>query len=294
MIDTLSEEEDDPNDPDDSDEDPNYKDKEDKPETDSSESEPDNNEQKVKANSPSDSFETKIKSNFHKTQPEGTCVKCEKQFPSTMALESHHMEEHMNETWYCYDCLCGFPNFKTWKYHKRNFCKKSAVIRICTLCQETFKSYEELKVHAEKCKGQSVKGSNDAKPVEKINPQNDKPTFRCSFCSIETHNNSEFLEHLKVHKKNAVSVLKCNHCDKTFKEKGALICHREFQHKNRPSPSSVKQKPGIDQSDANTNDKTAKLHLSRKYKEYKCNTCDQNFVSSGKLICHQVLAHKKK
>lgn len=218
-----------------------------------------------------------------------------------MALESHQMEEHNNETWYCYDCLCGFPNFKTWKYHKRNFCKKSAVIRICTLCQDSFKSYEELKVHAESCKG---KGSNDKKPnLKKINQQNEqKPTFRCSFCSIETDDNAEFLEHLKVHKKNSVSVLKCNLCDKTFKEKGALICHKEFHHKNKPSNTGDKKQgnpsegnPSVQPS--NTSDESSKpdVQISRKYnKEYKCNTCDQTFTNSGKLICHQVLAHKKK
>ncbi|XP_034248852.1 zinc finger protein 35-like isoform X2 [Thrips palmi] len=294
----IIDESEDDSDPDD----PEYKDQVNQPETESESDEEEKSKSPVPPMKPPSKSPTKstaksptpeVKPKPSKNLPEGTCVKCEKQFPSTMALESHQMEDHFNETWYCYDCLCGFPNFKTWKYHKRNFCKKSAVIRICTSCQGSFTSFEELKVHSQTCKGTPEKGANDS--AKNSDPPNRKPTFRCSFCAIETDDNTEFLEHLKVHKKNTNSILKCNQCDKTFKEKGALICHKEFHHKNTNQKSkNPSEKPTV-KSDPVVVDDNSKGVLSRKnHKEYKCNKCDEVFTNSGKLICHQVLSHKKK
>lgn len=229
--------------------------------------------------------------------PEGTCGKCLKQFSSTLALDTHQMEVHSDESWYCYKCLCGFPNLKTWKYHRRNFCKKSPDTSECSPAKDEpsnpakdkpSKPAQGVPVPSKPAKDEP---SNTAK-VEPTHPSSGP--FKCSFCKIEMDTNSEFLEHLKIHKKNSVPSLKCNHCDKTFKEKGALICHKEFQHKSKQSTSSVNKSSPNNEKSASEVQIVKNYQMGKSNREYKCNKCEQLFSNSGNLICHQVLAHPKK
>lgn len=136
------------------------------------------------------------------TIPKLNCAKCEKPFSSYAELEKHEYEAHANETWHCYDCLCGFSNLKSWKNHKRNHCKKLKSV------------------------------SNSESTTEPGS------SYKCSFCSEKFNAHDTLTQHLKVHFKKPDPSYPCKQCDEVFPERGALICHVAFHHPKNPNSKS--------------------------------------------------------
>lgn len=221
----------------------------------------------------------------HKDNSELTCAKCEKCFPTISDLEKHEGKEHAKETWYCYECLCGFSTLKSWKNHKRNHCKKSKVsAKICFLCHGKFGNVTELENHLKICKLNSnnedlndASQSSNGKKVNK-NDNTSKSDFekklkvKCSICKARMPDHKSLLNHMKTHQRNDEPPFRCKHCDDTFDEKGALICHNAFLHRKSGCHVVVQTVP----------------------KQPVCNICNETFESGGDLICHQVLRHKKR
>lgn len=109
--------------------------------------------------------------------------------------------------------------------------------------------------------------------------------YQCGQCGRLSNSLGALYAHEKTHKEiKPEDYLKCNYCEKSFKEKRHLKNHIELVHE-KSKRTQCNQCGFYSTCSGSLNKHIKAVHL--KIKNYKCNECDQSFCTNQQLKRHE-------
>lgn len=151
------------------------------------------------------------------------------------------------------------------------------IVKSCHKCGMSYRRWTSYEEHLKTCSGSKHAEKDSAVKLTKESEDDDSlGRTKCVICLKKFQGSKDLRLHMEQHQAgpSREASNKCNICQKTFPDKGKLICHNALAHRARTTPVKPLVKPDI-----------KKLH---------CDPCNEEFQNSGDFICHQVLVHKKK
>jgi KRAB domain-containing zinc finger protein len=157
--------------------------------------------------------------NIHLNKKRHKCQICERSFSESGNLKQHLLTHSKDKPMKCEFCNLGFSHSATFNAHKFKCLKlkQEPAIEI-----KEFKSLDELRnLISEENVEQSFN-------LEDCSFEND--LHKCAFCERSFKKLESIQEHLKIHRFQAKTKIKCLHCDFATTNKGALASHTKVVH----------------------------------------------------------------
>ncbi|XP_012154974.1 zinc finger protein 700 [Ceratitis capitata] len=151
----------------------------------------------------------------------------------------------------------------------------------CPLCLKTFKKAGSYRAHTKRIHNRTVSSLKDSSDGTEIK---DKP-FKCSLCPRQYQRKSILRGHMKSkHDQNLddfdddTKLYACEYCDKRFKNRTSVYCHKSRKHRNMMSEKSGDR----DNSTINGNEE-----IESEYPDFvKCKYCNRE-VEGSKIQYHE-------
>ncbi|KAL1404653.1 hypothetical protein pipiens_005284 [Culex pipiens pipiens] len=204
------------------------------------------------------------------------CEYCDKAFKAAIRLIEHR-RIHTGERPFVCECGQGFAKNGTMLAHRRK-CFRSEYLKSCScrICgNESFPNYADLVKHVTE---------QHFEPI---------PKTKCQFCPALSQNALLLVRH--EHRHQMPNVIKCDQCNRIFKNK-ALLEEHEVTHINSPR-SFICDICGMTFNRLKRLQKHKKNHTKVRRKPTKlhcCEMCPKKFSCLGNFRSHQKLHYNEK
>ena len=216
-------------------------------------------------------FTTHQKLSKHQSRDCLSCMKCEKSFESRKRLQIHKSKDCDDAKKYeCDICLKKYKDKHILTEHKTEVHGRPFK---CDHCKKSYNTQLKLSLHqksSKKCNVKNLKCDSCDKSFtnqsqlqwHKSRICNVNKTYQCDLCPKKYVKSGTLTEHKRdIHGIISFQGLKCEHCERTFKNEIHLTNH------------------------------TNMIHL--KIKKYPCHQCESAFITEPKLRTHIQIVHDK-
>ncbi|XP_047019372.1 zinc finger protein OZF-like isoform X2 [Helicoverpa zea] len=199
----------------------------------------------------------------HIPQGQNKCFICDKKFKSSIYLEFHYRNLHIEEDdkkLYCNQCPQVCPSPKKFTDHMKHV--HSHILKyFCDTCSKGFRCKSNLKSH--------------------ILSHNTNKSFVCDLCgfSCKQRNGLYLSRHMAVH--SDVQKYECTRCPAKYKTKAALIAHMDRHDDNRTKQCEYCPAKFFT---ASVLIKHRRIHTGEK--PYVCKICNKAFTGNHNLKVH--------
>ena len=188
---------------------------------------------------------------------------------STKPYLGRHMEKHKTDYYDCKECGSRIKG----KYKFKDHIKGHKIVLKCSDCDELFKRSDYLRKH---------KFNKHRPNVERVSCKECDSTFKAK-------------EYLRKHMKYRHSVKdegrwKCETCNKSFIQQGALIKHKRI-HSGERLKCEFCSSTFVDKNNLKTH--IQRIHIGET-KDKICNVCNKSFGCNSKLSMHQLIHRVKR
>ena len=193
--------------------------------------------------------------------------------PEDLSANTAESDESKVRDMRCLQCDMTFSSQQQLRQHVKHAHYQDDIVR-CKVCKAGFQGKDALRTHMFKVHAEGTlhrcEDCNYETPVKasfvRHNCIKSKPKFKCSKCPKEYKSKVGLKLHEKTHEKDGASLLKCSECGFSSPQKVGMIRHMAAIHKKDLLGNILRP-------------------------DFKCSTCDEEFVSEYLLKQHRLRKH---